>query len=138
MIIDATNLIVGRLAAFAAKKALLGEKVDIVNCEKAVITGNKKQILARFKEKRDMGTPFKGPFIHRMPDRILRRAVRGMLPYKRPRGKEAFKRVMCYVGVPEKLKNEKPETVPNVNVSKMKNLKYIKVEVVSRFLGAKI
>ncbi len=38
MIIDANNMILGRLASFAAKKALLGEKIDVINCEKAVIS----------------------------------------------------------------------------------------------------
>jgi len=33
MIINADNLIVGRLASFAAKKALMGEEVIIVNSE---------------------------------------------------------------------------------------------------------
>ena len=43
MLIDSKNIILGRLASFAAKHALLGENVDIVNCESAVITGNKKR-----------------------------------------------------------------------------------------------
>ena len=49
MILDATNLILGRMATAVAKKALLGEKIDIVNCENAVISGNKYQILERYK-----------------------------------------------------------------------------------------
>ena len=39
MIINAENLILGRMTTYAAKKALQGEEVDIVNCEKAIITG---------------------------------------------------------------------------------------------------
>ena len=45
MIIDASNLILGRLATFVAKQALLGEQVFIANCEKSVISGDKANIL---------------------------------------------------------------------------------------------
>ena len=109
MIIDATDLILGRLAAFAAKKALLGEKVDVINCEKAIITGNPKTTFAHFKRKFDMGAPLKGPYYPRMPDRIVRRVIRGMLPIRKTRGREAFDNVMCYIGVPEKLKDKTSE-----------------------------
>ena len=51
MIIDASDMILGRLATYVAKKALLGEKVDIVNCEKAVITGNKKSVFEKYKKR---------------------------------------------------------------------------------------
>ena len=135
MNIDATNLIVGRLATVAAKKALLGEVVNIVNCEKAVVTGNKKSILLAFKRKRDMGIPSKGPFFPRSPERIVKRVIRGMLPYKREKGMKAFKRIKCYVGVPEDIKNL--ETIKEANVSKMPNLKYLKLEEISKYLNQK-
>ena len=51
MIIDASNLIAGRIATVVAKKALLGETIDIVNSEKAIVTGSKTQVFARFKQK---------------------------------------------------------------------------------------
>jgi len=71
MIIDATNLILGRMATYVAKLALEGEKISVVNCSKAVVSGNKKQILKRFKQKRDMGAPLKGPYFPRYPERIV-------------------------------------------------------------------
>lgn len=138
MIIDASGLIVGRLAAFAAKKALLGEEIDIVNCEKAIMTGNRKQILAKYKQRKDRGIHTKGPFTYRMPDRFLRRAIRGMLPYKREKGKKAFKRIMCYIGVPEKFKDKKLETLPAINISKVPNLRYIRVKEICVSIGAKL
>lgn len=137
MIIDATDLIVGRMGTVIAKKALLGEKIDIINCEKAIITGKRESVLGRFKQKKEFGT-YKGPFLHRQPDRIVRRMIRGMLPYKKERGRNAFERIMCYVGVPEQLKNEKAETIETANVSKLDNLNFITVKEVSKFLGAKI
>ena len=54
MIIDATNIILGRLASFAAKHALLGETIEIINCENAVITGNKKRTLEADEMKKDL------------------------------------------------------------------------------------
>lgn len=137
MIIDANNLILGRLATFAAKKALLGEKVDVVNCEKAVVTGNRSMILAQFKRKVDLGIPLKGPYYPRMPDRMVRRTIRGMLPWKKSRGKEAFKRVMCYISIPDEFKDRKIETIKEANISKMPNLKYITVGEISKHIGGK-
>ncbi|MFC1733121.1 50S ribosomal protein L13 [candidate division KSB1 bacterium] len=137
MIIDANNMILGRLATFAAKKALLGEKVDIINCENAVITGDPDTTFAKFKQRRDRGIPLKGPYFPRMPDRIVRRAVRGMLPYKRPRGTAALKKVMCYIEIPEKLKDKKAETIKGADVSKVPSLKYTTVGKLSKLLGAK-
>jgi large subunit ribosomal protein L13 len=139
MIIDATDLIMGRLASFVAKKALLVEKIDIVNCEKAIITGTRANILFEYKKRFDLGrNPYKGPFFPRASDRIVRRAIRGMLPYKQEKGKNAFKAVMCYVGIPEKLKGQKLETVERAGASKLKNYKYIKVGELSKHLGSKI
>lgn len=120
MLIDGRNLILGRLSAFVAKKALLGERIIIVNSEEVVISGNKKNILDKYKQKVSRGDPYKGPFFPRTADRILRRTIRGMLPFKRARGKEAFKRVMCYKGVPDKYKNEKLESIGGINALKLK------------------
>ena len=64
-VIDAKDLVLGRLATAVAKRALLGESIDIVNCEKAIITGNKKTILKRYQQRRDRGIPTKGPFFPR-------------------------------------------------------------------------
>lgn len=138
MIIDAKNLVLGRLATIAAKKALLGEKVEIVNSEMAVLTGRKKEILNKHKARREKGTPFKGPFYPRTPDRFVKRVIRGMLPYKQEKGMKAFKRIMCHVGVPEKFKDKKLETLGHANVKKMQNLKYIPLKQLCRELGAKI
>lgn len=138
MIIDATDSILGRLATVAAKKALLGEKIDIVNCEKAIVTGNKVQIFARYKQKKDQGIPLKGPYFQKMPDRMVRRAIRGMLPYKKEKGKKAFDNVMCYIGVPERFKSQKMNKIKEADVSKMPSLKYVYIKDISKFLGAKI
>jgi len=77
IIVDASDMIVGRLCTYIAKQALLGQEVRVVNSEKAVISGRKENTFNDFLHRVQMGTPRKGPFIQRMPDRILRRVVRG-------------------------------------------------------------
>jgi len=134
MIIDAKDLIVGRMATVIAKKALLGEKIDIVNCEQAVITGSKREIISRYKQKKDRGIPLQGPYFPTQADRIVRRVIRGMLPYKQHKGAEAYKRVMCYIGIPTEFEKQKLETIELANVSKMPNVKYITIGEISREL----
>jgi large subunit ribosomal protein L13 len=136
--INANNLVLGRLASYAAKKALLGNDIKILNSENAVITGSRKYILEKYKQRRERGNPSNGPFFPRMPDRFVRRTIRGMLPYKRPKGRDAFKRVMCYAGVPEEFKEKKMITLPGADVSKTKSLRYIQVKDVCRNIGGKI
>ncbi len=138
MIIDANNLILGRLGTFAAKKALLGERVDIVNCENCVITGDKYRIFKKYDNLLKKGTQSKGPFVYRMPHRFVKRAIRGMLPYKKERGIKAFKNIKCYIGVPEKLKNQKFDTIKSANVEKVPNLDYVKVKDICMHIGAKL
>lgn len=100
MIIDATNSLIGRICTHAAKAALQGEEVIIINCEKAVLSGSKSYLKSHYQRKQQMGVPRKGPFQPRMADRFLRKKVRGMLPYKTARGRDAMARVMCYIGNP--------------------------------------
>lgn len=138
MIIDANNLILGRLGTYAAKKALLGEKIDIVNCENSVVTGDRARIFKDYDQKLKMGIPAKGPFTRRMPDRFVKRSIRGMLPYKKERGRIAFKNIKCYMGVPDSFKNQKFDTIKDANVEKVPNLKYISVKEICKHIGAKI
>ena len=138
IIYDATDLVLGRLAATAAKKAMLGEQVAVVNCEHAVISGSRANILKRYFHKRSRTTPAKGPFIPRMPDRFVRRAIRGMLPHRKSRGEDAFERIMCYIGVPKQFEGKQMETIKNANISERQLTRYTNVLEVCKQLGAKI
>ncbi|MGB9675353.1 MAG: 50S ribosomal protein L13 [Candidatus Nanoarchaeia archaeon] len=138
VILDATNLILGRLAANVAKRALNGEEIIIVNCEKAIISGRPEIVLAKFKQKEARTQPFKGPFAKRMPDRIVKAAIRGMLPHGRwsegSRGRKALSKVKCFVGVPEEYKNMKFETIPEISIEKLKTPFYVYVGKISELL----
>lgn len=137
MVIDGNNLILGRAASFAAKMALEGESVVIVNCEKMIITGNPKRIFQKFKERQDRGGPYTGPFFPKMPDRIVRRVIRGMLPHKKGRGKDAYKKVKCFIGIPNEFKNKKFETVKNADAGKLSTVKFITIADLSKFYNKK-
>lgn len=102
-VFDADGMVIGRLLAKAAKMALMGERVVIVNAEKAVITGRPSTLIHVEKERRNIRAnfnPLTGPFHDRRPDKLVRRMIRGMLAYPTPRGKAALKRVTVHIGVP--------------------------------------
>lgn len=108
-LVDASNLILGRTASAIAKRLLNGETIVILNAEKALVSGKKRSKLKELKEYLEISgsaSPKYGPFHPRRPDRILRRTVRGMLPRHKARGKEAYKRLRVYIGVPEKYKDK--------------------------------
>lgn len=135
--INADRLILGRLASYTAKKALLGNDVKLLNCKGAVVTGNRKDILGKYIRLRGMGNTSNGPFLPRTTDRFVKRSIRGMLPYKKPRGRDAFKRIMCYTGVPEEFKDKKMITLPDADVSKTKSLRFLFVKEICSIIGGK-
>jgi len=135
ILIDAENLIMGRLASHVAKMLITGNEVAIVNAEKVVISGTKKRILEDYYQKRAVGGPRKGPHFPRMPDRILKRTVRGMIPYKKTTGKEALKRLKVYIGVPSEFEGETLNTITRASAEG--KVKFMLLGDVSRQLGAK-
>ena len=119
-LVNADGLILGRMASAVAKKLLNGEKVIIVNAEKAVISGKKKSKVAEAKEFLEVGAPRRGPFHYRRPDRILRKTVRGMLPFKQPKGKNALKKLKVFIRIPEDLKDQQMVTLEEAKAAKLK------------------
>jgi len=118
-IINADGLIIGRMASIIAKRLLNGEEIVIVNAEKAVLSGKRKSKVKEAKEFLEVGSPEKGPFHYRRPDKIVRRTVRGMLPYKQPKGKQAYKRLKVFIGIPAELKDQKMETLVHAQARKL-------------------
>lgn len=133
-IIDATDATLGRLSTNTAKRLLKGEEITIINSEKAIISGKKSAIKDRYKQKREVGTYRKGPFYPRMPDQIVKRTIRGMMPYQTPHGRNAFKKLKCYVGIPKEFEGKKTE---NIKDAERKPVDFITVEELSKSLGAK-
>ena len=119
MIVNADGMVVGRLASAVAKKLLSGEEVSVVNAEKAVIAGHPKKTYMDFYGNVSRGDPKKGPFYPRRPDMLLRRIIRAMLPVKKAKGREAYRKLKVYVGVPQGTKLEGAES-PGKHVSSLK------------------
>lgn len=137
MIIDAKDTVLGRLSSYAAKQALLGDNVDIINCEECIVSGKKPAILSLYIKKLHRKAPNKGPYFYRRPDMFVKRTIRGMLPFKRARGRDAFKNVKCHTGVPENLKNENALTIDNANIGKLHSADYLKVKDICKAVGWK-
>jgi large subunit ribosomal protein L13 len=134
-IIDANGATLGRLSTNTAKRLLNGEEIAVINTEKAIITGKKFTIKNQYKEKRELGTSRKGPFFPRMPDQIVKRTIRGMIPYQTPHGRTAFKKLRCYIGIPEEFEGKKFVTIKE---AEKKPVDFITIEELSRSLGAKV
>jgi len=134
-IIDASGATLGRLSTNAAKRLLNGEEIAIVNAEKAIISGKKSAIKNRYKQKREVGTYRKGPFFPRTPERIVKRTIRGMIPYQTPHGRVAFKRLKCYVGIPKEFEGKKTESIKE---AEKQPVDFVTIEELSRYLGAKV
>ncbi len=105
-LVNAEGLIVGRMCSKVAKRLLNGEEVIILNAEKAVFSGKKKSKVAEAHVFLEVGAPRRGPFHYRRPDRFLRKTVRGMVPFKQPKGKSAYKRLRVFMGVPLEFKDQ--------------------------------
>lgn len=110
-VIDATDLVLGRLASEVASRLLDGETIHIIRAEGAIISGDRREVVQRYRDKRDRGTQRKGPFHPRTPDNVLKRTIRGMVPDQKPRGRQALKRLRVYMGVPDHLAGADAETV---------------------------
>lgn len=106
LIVDAENAVLGRMASLAAKAALMGKEVIVVNAEKTILSGKKQDIAAKYLTLRKKGgSSQKGPIFTASSERIVKRTIRGMLEHKKGKGREAFKRIRCYDQIPEELKN---------------------------------
>ncbi len=135
-VIDAEGLVLGRLASNVAKRLLGGEEIVIVNAEKALVTGGKEDVIAHFRHRRDVGSGRKGPIYPRTPHMMLKRSVRGMLPYYKPRGRAAYKRLKVHISVPKEFKGKKFESIEGA--SEISTQRVIQLGEVSKVLGYKV
>ncbi len=132
--IDASGQILGRLCSVVAKRLLDGEEVTVVNAEKALVTGNRDDILEDFRWRRRVGSQRKGPYYPRRPDMILKRSIKGMLPHKRTRGREALNRLKVYVAVPDEFTKKKLVNIKEASSEGLES--FITLEEISKHLGA--
>jgi len=113
--IDGSGHMLGRLAATVAKTVLQGNKVVVLRAELINMSGNfyrnKLKYLA-FLRRRCNVNPARGPFHYRSPSEIFKRTVRGMIPHKTPRGKDALKRMKVFEGIPPPYDKKKRVVIP--------------------------
>jgi large subunit ribosomal protein L13 len=130
IIIDGEDSILGRLASFATKQSLLGKEVIIVNCERVLVSGNPKSVIKEYKEMRKKGgSSLKGPFFPKIPERLVKRTIRGMLSYKKGRGNDALKRIKCHNSVPKDFESKEMISIGRAEKTKGINLKKLSEEI---------
>lgn len=138
MIINGEGHVLGRLASVISKNLLNGEEVVVLNAEKIMITGNKDWAYAKYKQRVDRASISNprdlGPKYPRRPDDIFRRTVRGMLPFKKAKGRSAYKGLKAFVGVPSEYADAEIVNVPEAEFNNLK--KGIELGEVSKLLGA--
>ena len=134
LVIDARDCILGRVASEVAQRALAGERIAVVNAESAVITGNKEATMATYQKRAEVGSD-SGPYYPTRPDRIFKRAIRGMSPYKKKHGREAFENVRVYVGNPY---DEDGEVLDGTSLDRLSNIKFMSLGEISKKLGANV
>lgn len=136
-VIDVSGLIVGRAASLIAQRLLAGEDIIVIRAEKAVVTGSRASVLEIYRANRARGSVRSGPHYPRNPDRIFRRAVRGMLPHLKSRGKAAFDRLTVYIGCPDAYAKMSASTIPDAQARAALRTP-LTLEEVSRLLGARL
>jgi len=136
MIIDATGLVLGRLASVTATNLLAGNEIKIVNAEKAIITGRRESIYEEYFACRHRGHKERGPYFPRRPDMIMKRTVRGMLPYKLKRGRDAMARLRIYVGTPRDLVGQEFEQPQDAKIKGALGMNFVELGDLSKRLGA--
>jgi large subunit ribosomal protein L13 len=145
-VFDADGLILGRLASTVADMLLKAarsdrdDKVVIINSEKAIVSGSSRAVLQTYHDKYALNHARKGPFYPRMPDMILKRTVRGMLPYQRKSsGRRALRNLRVEIGCPHHLASGMPEghvEGEDSNIRKPLPESYVSLGDISASLGA--
>jgi large subunit ribosomal protein L13 len=116
VVIDASGAVVGRLSARVAKLLLSKQEVELINADKALMVGSLGAAKEKYSSRRrqqNKRTPEDSPVWPRAPHMLLRRIVRGMLPYKSQRGRDAYRRLKVVVGAPSGA--AKPARVPEAS-----------------------
>ncbi|MFB6283305.1 MAG: 50S ribosomal protein L13 [Halobacteria archaeon] len=137
VVIDGEGAILGRLASKVASATLDGDSVVIVNSDKIVVSGETDDVVERYRQKANEHGSDKGPYHPRRPDGIAKRSVRGMVPYKKQRGKDALSRLRFYVDVPDDVDESEIEEFRE-DASKLGIGGYVTLGEVSERIGGNV
>ncbi len=111
VVINADRQVLGRVASAVAKMLLDGKKVAVINAGNAVVSGDKRVLIKKYRTRlnlQDKANPEHSPYWPRRPDMLFKRIVRGMLPYRLPRGKDAYRRLLVFSEAPKEFEGSKP------------------------------
>jgi len=140
IIVDASNCIAGRICSNVSKLLIQGNRVVIINSERAMLSGNRYKTIEDYKKYLEVGSvtnPIHGPYHPRRPDRILTKMVRGMISRRKPSGILAFKRLRVYIGVPTELQSSKEIKIfDDAKITKSESY-YITIGDVAKQIGWK-
>ena len=138
VVIDATDVVVGRLASYVAKRLRgkhradftphidTGDHVVIVNADKAKFTGRKMTDKVYYRHTGFPGgikstTPEK-ILNGRFPERAIELAVKRMMPKESPLARKQFSKLHVYGGAEHPHEAQKPDTV-DFKAMNRKNIK---------------
>ena len=125
VLIDAENMVLGRLASEVAKilrgkhkpeftpHVDCGDYVIVINAEKVQLTGKKMTDRVHFRHSGYPGgqtTQTPKQILDKYPERLVEKAVKGMLP-KNKLGRELFRNLHVVVGAEHKHEAQKPKVV---------------------------
>merc|ERR1712113_545569 len=140
-VVDAEGLRLGRMSSEIAKLLLgkhkptftqgvdVGDYVIVVNADKVIVTGNKaSQKLYRRHSGRPGGmkTELYKDLQQRIPERIVEKAIKGMLP-KNSHGRELFRHLKVYKGDEHPHAAQSPEPIFFGGLTSMKDSKVLEL-----------
>ena len=121
IVIDGKDSVLGRVASYAAKQALLGKKIVILNCNDLLLTGGRNMSRGRGAQK--------GPIIPKVAEKIMKRTIRGMLEYTQKRGEAALDRIICYNATPKEF-----ESAKKISLARELKIRTLKLGEIARII----
>ena len=138
VVIDATDVVVGRLASYVAKRLRgkhrpdftphidTGDHVVIINADKAKFTGNKLRDKTYYRHTGYPGglksTTAGQIMAGRFPQRTIEMAVKRMMPKESPLARKQFSKLRVYAGADHPHTAQQPEAVDFKSMNR-KNIK---------------
>ena len=138
IVIDAENVVVGRLATFVAMRLRgkhrpdytphidCGDNVIIINADKVKFTGKKRDDKVYYRHTGHPGglkeTTAAKILDGRFPDRVMRKAVQRMLPKESPLARAQLSNLRVYAGTDHPHEAQAPEVIDFASLSS-KNVK---------------
>ncbi|NNC37618.1 MAG: 50S ribosomal protein L13 [Hyphomonadaceae bacterium] len=127
IIVDAENVVVGRLATFIAMRLRgkhrpdytphidCGDNVIVINADKVAFTGKKRNDKIYYRHSGYVGglkeVTADKILDGRFPERVMKKAVQRMLPKESPLARQQFSNLRVYAGTEHPHEAQKPEVI---------------------------